>query len=148
MAKPFELLPQTMAALSKDVQRRATEIVRQVATGVGATLVDTTRVDTGAARSNWRASLNQPLDGTIPPYAPGNKLGASETGNSSLAKAQQKSTIDQFDAGRHKSIFITNNIPYIETLNNGRPSVAADNMVEQALLTGREILRSLRVLRK
>lgn len=146
MVKPFSFLPTEMNKLSNTVRRGATRIAQQVATGIGATVVDTTRVDTGAARSNWRASLDFPLGGTIPPYAPGNKLGSGETANASAAKDQQRQVIKRFEAGKNRSIFITNNIPYIGRLNNGDSLLAPGLMVEQGLQTGRAILSSIRIL--
>jgi hypothetical protein len=55
-------------------------------------LIDATPVDTGRARSNWRAvagpgSLGRTPTNTLAPYAPGRKLGLSETANASAAKA-------------------------------------------------------------
>ena len=88
MARPFSDLPAFTDRMAKNVEDAATRIMRQLAVGIGATLVDTTRVDTGKARSNWRATLNVPATGTIPPYAPGNKLGVSEMANASGAKNQ------------------------------------------------------------
>lgn len=146
--KPFSALPGSMEKLGSRVQQAATQIVRQVAVGIGATLVDTTRVDTGKARSNWRATLNSPASGVIPPYSPGNKLGKGEIANANLAKAQQKQVINRFNARKDRSVMITNNVPYIGVLNNGRSGEggAPDNMVGQALQTGRLILKTIRVL--
>lgn len=144
--RPFSQLPAAMGNLGTRVQQAGTKIVRQVATGIGATLVDTTRVDTGAARSNWRATLNTPASGTIFPYAPGNKLGRGETANANAAKSQQRQVIARFNARKDKSVMITNNVDYIGILNDGRSGIAGDAMVEQALQTGRLILKSIKVL--
>lgn len=144
--RPFSELPAFTNRLADRVEKSATRIMRQLATGIGATLVDTTRVDTGKARSNWRATLNTPASGTIPPYAPGNKLGKGETANASAAKTQQQQVFSRFNVKKDRAIFITNNVPYIGILNAGRSGVAPDSMVEQAVLTGRAILKSLKIL--
>lgn len=147
MVKPFSELPRSMNRLNRRVVRGASIVARQVAIAIGGTVVDTTRVDTGKARSNWRASLGAPLSGTIPPYSPGNKLGQSEVANAASAKIQQAQVIRRFRADQPTpSIFITNNVDYIETLNNGGPRVAPGLMVEQALQTGRDVLRSIKIL--
>lgn len=144
--RPFSALPGSLEKLGSKIQQAATKIVKQVATGIGATVVDTTRVDTGAARSNWRATLNNPAGGVIPPYAPGNKLGKNEIANANSAKAQQRQVISRFNAKKDRSVVITNNLHYIGILNDGRSGVSPDNMVEQGLQTGRLILKSFKVL--
>jgi len=138
---PFSALPRRMNNLGGTITKGVTKLAQDVAKGIGATVVDTTKVDTGLARSNWRATISAPASGTIPPYSPGNKLGIGETANAGAAKAQQKQAIERFDAAKHVSIFITNNVPYIGALNNGSPVHAPGLMVEQGLQTGRAILQ-------
>ncbi len=147
MAKPFSALPGSMRNFNRRIQEGATRIARQVATGIGATVVDTTRVDTGAARSNWRASLDTPLTGIIPPYSPGNRLGQGETANAGAAKAQQQQVITRFNVKKNTSIVITNNISYIEKLNNGTARFAPGLMVEQGIQTGRAIIKAIKILK-
>jgi len=145
---PFSALPSRMNKLGGTITKGVSKLTQDVAKGIGATVVDTTPVDTGLARSNWRATISAPASGVIPPYSPGNKLGIGESANASAAKAQQKQAIEQFNVAKHDSIFITNNVPYIVALNNGSPIHAPSLMVEQGLQTGRAILqaKSSRVL--
>jgi hypothetical protein len=131
-----------MNKLGGTITRGVTKLAQDVAKGIGATVVDTTKVDTGLARSNWRATISAPASGTIPAYAPGIKLGIGEGANASAAKAQQKQAIERFDAAKHTSIFITNNVPYIGALNNGSQVHAPGNMVQLGLQTGRAILQA------
>ena len=146
MAKPFSALPRALKKRGDQVDSVVNAIVRNVARGIGATLVDTTRVDTGVARSNWRASLNMALRGTIPAYSPGNKLGKGETGNASATKAQQTQVINMFlNKVDVRGIFIANNVRYIGELNDGRPGLAPGLMMEQAIQTGRAIFRNTKV---
>ena len=144
MARPFEQLPNFMDKVGRDVSRGASRLVQDVALAIGATVVDTTRVDTGNARSNWRATLNAPASGVIPPYSPGNRLGFSETANANAAKAQQKQTITGFNVSKHRAVFITNNVHYIGILND----VRGDLMVEQGLQSGRLVLKASKLLSK
>lgn len=139
---PFSALPQRMDKLGKTINKGVSKLIQDIAKGIGATIVDTTPVDTGLARSNWRATIAAPASGTIPPYSPGNSLGLGETANASAAKAQQKQVIERFNAAKHPSIFITNNVPYIGLLNNGSPVHAPGLMVEQGFQTGRAILEA------
>lgn len=145
MAKPFSALPGSMKDLNERIQRGFTNIMQQTAIGIGATMVDTTRVDTGEARSNWRASLGAPLGGTIPPYSPGNKLGQGETANANAAKAQQRQAIARYNARKNTVIFFTNNVRHIGALNDGDGNLAPGQMVEQGLQTGRAILATLKL---
>jgi hypothetical protein len=138
----FDELPRRMNKLGTSITQGVSKLAQDVAIGIGATVVDTTKVDTGKARSNWRASISAPASGTIPPYSPGNKLGIGETANAGAAKAQQKQAISRFDASKHTSIFITNNVPYIGALNDGSSVHAPGNMVELGLQTGRAILQA------
>ena len=144
MARPFSALPGRLAVLNKQIERGVRRITQKAALAAGSTAVRATRVDTGRARSNWQASLNAPTSTVIPAYAPGNKLGISEAANASGAEAQQRSVINTYRAG---SIFITNNVPYIETLDMGGPRVSPGNMtalaVQAALLSVRSTPRVL-----
>jgi len=139
---PFSALPRRMDDLGKTINKGVSKLAQDVAKGIGATVVDTTKVDKGVARSNWRATISAPASGTIPAYSPGNKLGLGETANAGAAKAQQKQAIERFDASKNTSIFITNNVPYIADLNNGSAIHAPGLMVEQGLQTGKAILEA------
>lgn len=140
---PFSALDQRMDKLGGRIGRGVTKLAQDVAKGIGATLVDTTPVDTGLARSNWRATLNGPASGVIPPYSPGNHLGISESSNATGAKSQQKQAIERFDASKGLgSIFITNNVGYIGKLDAGSSNQNPAGMVNLAISTGRAILQA------
>ena len=144
----FSQLPNRMNRLERSVVNEGLKrAVKNTARAIGATVVDTTRVDTGKARSNWRASLGQPIaDAAREPYAPGVKLGIHETSNSAAVKTQQHEVIRLYVPRLHRSIFITNRVDYIETLNNGGPRNAADAMVEQGMQAGRVAAKATKVL--
>lgn len=142
----FDELPARMSRLGDGMSIIGTKLVRLAATGIGATVVDTTKVDTGVARSNWRAALSVPASGIIPAYAPGVKLGLGEGANASAAKAQQRQVIGTFDARKHKALVISNFVPHIGVLNNGDSKHAAGNMVQLGLQTGRDIVRQTKKL--
>ncbi len=146
MAKSFDELPASMDGLNRTVRRGVTKIVQRVASVIGATVVDTTRVDTGFARSNWSATVFEPASGTITPYFPGTALGIGETQNANAVKAQQRRVIKRFNASKHRSLFITNNVDYIETLNNGNARLAPGLMVEQSFQAGKLAFKSVKVL--
>lgn len=96
-----------------------------------------TPVDEGTARGNWFASLGSP------------NLSADEammdkSGQTTISIAKQtisKKIPDQ-------PIYITNNLPYIEPLNNGHSAQAPAGFVEKAVLVGKTHMRSVRLLGK
>lgn len=146
MARDFRELPSVLSKIGRNIDTNTEDLVKRVAIEVGDVLINNTRVDTGLARSNWQATLDAPATGTIPPYAPGRKLGLAETANASAAKAQLQSTTSLFDLGRNRSINITNNVPYIGILNDGGPNVPPANFVEKAVQRGVGVVRSQKSL--
>lgn len=137
----FSELEQRMNKLGFSLSKGMTKVTKNVAKGIGNTLVDTTPVDTGLARSNWRATLNGPASGVIPPYSPGNHLGISESANAGGAKAQQRQVIERFDAAKRSVIFIANNVGYIGKLDRGSSLQNPAGMVALAIQTGRQVLK-------
>ena len=149
MAKPFSTLPRITSQMANRMDTAVNKLVRGAAVEAGRVAVMTTRVDTGRARSNWRANKNFPSTGVIPAYAPGNKLGFGERGNALAAEAQHKVVIRSFSVKKDSSIHITNNTPYIALLNNGGPNIAPGNMARLAVqaarvfVTGDKLLNTL-----
>lgn len=146
-AKPFSALPSIIKARDVQIRSGLTKLVRRAAQAAGEAAVIGTRVDTGVARSNWRASLNAPVASVIPAYAAGNKLGFTERGNAMGATAQHRSVLAAYTADRSPTIFITNNVFYIGTLNFGGPRVPPGNMLALARLGFKIGLTSVRVLK-
>lgn len=72
-----------------------------------------TPVDTGRARGNWQLSLNSPEESVL--ERAGISIGA-ETGK-----------LDELQLG--DVIWLANNVPYIEALENGHSSQAPEGMV-------------------
>jgi hypothetical protein len=108
--------------------------VRAVFLLVDQAVVLATPVDTGRARSNWRASNNAPISTTIAPYAPGNRLGLGEGANAAAAMAQARAAAAARKSG--ETMYITNNLPYIELLNANYSPQAPSRYVEQAIQAG------------
>jgi len=75
-----------------------------------------TPVDTGRARGNWHASVSKPINSEtsdLDKSAPVNQTG----GGSSSAKAKATSAVLGGEAG--SEFWLTNNLPYIQELENG-----------------------------
>lgn len=108
----------------------ADALVRRVALAADQAVVMGTPVDTGRARSNWIAQIGSAPDETIEAYAPG-KDGDTEASNTQAALDQAEAVIRGYTEGQE--IHITNNLPYIQRLNDGYSSQAPANFVEQAV---------------
>jgi hypothetical protein len=113
--------------------------MHEVAIAVDQTVVLATPVDTGRARSNWLVQLDSPTNDTVEP------AGVGEAATQPSIDAA-KATIKTYDCRANTAIHITNNLPYIEPLNNGHSAQAPAGYVEQAIQAGVEAVRNIRVL--
>lgn len=145
---PFSQLSRRMDKLGEFLAKRAiNRVIKNSAIAFGNTVVDKTPVDTGKARSNWRASLGASIPGAArEPYAPGKHLGTRETGNANAVKAQQRSNIRLYNARIHKSIFFTNRTDYIETIDGGIGGGRAHGFVAQGIQAMRIAARATPIL--
>ena len=110
-------------AYQKKVVERHENAVRAVAFIVDATVVQMTPVDTGRARSNWLPSINTPSRLTVQPGG----------------KTEMRSVIQGYKLS--DTIYITNNLPYIERLNNGWSQQAPAGFVDMAINAGKQAVR-------
>lgn len=136
----FYELAITINRLSDDVPKRAHVEVRRVMLSIDQQLVTATPVDTGFARSNWRASIGGPVTGTILPYSPGRGLGRGEQTNAAVAMAQARAIAAGSTPGQ--DLFITNNTPYLGLLDSGSSAQAAAGFVRRAISSGIAAIRS------
>ncbi len=146
MARSFNDLPRFIRGMAGRVDAASNKLVKAASKAAGRRAVETTRVDTGKARSNWRAKLNGPAAGVISAYAPGNKLGIGERANATAAIAQQNSVIRTFSVRKHQSVYISNGVSYIGFLNDGTPKISAGQMAQQAVQAARVAITSEKVL--
>lgn len=101
-----------------------------------------TPVDTGQARSNWRASSAALVPtNVIQPYAPGKKLGLQETGNLAASQAQVRRAVRPWRARSGKPLHLFNNWPLITELNNGSISAQGRNFIEEGQRVSRNLMR-------
>lgn len=145
---PFSQLSSRMDKLGNFLATRAiNRVIKNAATAFGTVVVDRTPVDTGKARSNWRASLGASIPGEArEPYAPGKHLGIRETANANAVKTQQRANIRLYNARLHRSIFFTNRTDYIETINAGAGGGRAHGFVPQGLQAMRIAARATPIL--
>lgn len=102
-----------------DLRRFTADQVQALGLAIHANLTETTPVDTGWARSNWQMSAGSPIESTlglpgtsgVPPLVVGYQL-------------------------RQGPIYITNNVPYIQRLNEGYSQQAPAGFVQAAIERG------------
>lgn len=134
-----------MARIAANVPEQADRAVRAAALACDQAAVTGTPVDTGRARSNWIASLNTGSSDEVEPYAPG--TGGSTAGaNAQAALDQAQGVVAGYDGDRHTSIHITNNLPYIERLNDGWSAQAPAGFVQTAVQAGVAAAKTVRIL--
>lgn len=139
----FERFSRNMRRRGANVEREGNRVKREVALAVDQAVVVGTPVDTGTARSNWIVSLGHATDRVIPAYAPTTKGGIGETANARAALAQGEDKIKQ--SRPEEAVHITNNVEYIEPLNQGHSAQAPAMFVEAAVDAGAQAVRGARI---
>lgn len=114
------------------IATRADNLVRKVALVADQAIVVGTPVDTGRARSNWIVQIGSSADSPIYPYTPGER-GSTGAANAQAAIDQGQRVISNYVGGSGQSIHITNNLSYIQKLNDGFSAQASANFVETAV---------------
>lgn len=102
----------------------ADRLTRRCALAVDAAVVLATPVDTGRARANWQVEIGGPASGVVEP--------TDKSGQTAISAGTK--VIQDYKGGN--SINITNNLPYIERLNEGWSKQAPAGFVEQAVNVG------------
>lgn len=133
----LEEFGERMEELARQVPGRVARLIKKVSGVVLEHIVRGTPADVGTARSNWIVSLNGTSDEVVPAYAPGKKLGASESGNADVAIAVGKGVLRGV-VNLSQEVHVQNNLPYIERLNDGWSEQAPAAFVESAIIAGSE----------
>lgn len=112
----------------RDLNGFVERTVQRIALNVVANLQEDTPVDTGWARANWIPEIGTPFEGTA------GTREAAESGNVDVATQQFgiAKVATAYKLG--PPIYITNNVPYIERLNEGSSSQAPAAFVQAAIL--------------
>lgn len=103
------------------------DLTSDIAEEIGRALVPATPVDTGAARANWRPSLNAPA---VVPVTRTDPVGSATISRIAVVARQ-------FQIG--DTIYIVNNLPYIENLNEGSSPQAAAGFVQRSVSEGTRV---------
>ena len=124
MDRELQKFQSQLVKFTANLPERAGELVtKKVAMDVLAAVVMETPVDTGRARGNWQASVSSPVDSTTDKV---DKDGETTTYSETIK-------IDGMSVPQGQTIWITNNVPYIEMLEDGHSPKAPDGIVAPAI---------------
>ena len=113
----------------KKVVKSLETSVKKAALFLDSQLVQRTPVDTGRARSNWLVSLTTRITETVPETTASQAINAAS------------SVISKFNVILNKTIFISNNLPYIRRLNEGSSTQAPAGFVDDAVALTKASIR-------
>lgn len=119
-----------MEEIAKRVEGIGNKAVRIIALSIEQKLTMITPVDTGAARRNWLVGSGSPRLTAVPAPASAGSAIAEATADAMRVIAQHKGKPDE------SPIYITNNLPYINRLNQGWSKQAPVGFVEKAIADG------------
>jgi hypothetical protein len=120
MAIDYEKELSISAELTSDIAQE----VRKLGILVDQAVVSATPFDTGRAKSNWLMGINTPPTGT-------NESDIDKTGSYSIAQA--KAIVDGYPLNELPDLWIVNNLPYIQRLNEGWSAQAGSKYIETAI---------------
>jgi hypothetical protein len=98
-------------------------MIRKIGLDALTGLVNMTPVDTGRSKGNWNVTFN---DRGTEPSSDGRM---DKTGANSITKGTTDIIAATARNGTPKTIYITNNVPYIEDLENGKSKQAPNGML-------------------
>lgn len=122
-----------------DVPKNADEIVRKVALAADQTIVMATPVDTGRARANWQVGIGAAPAGTV-------EYSGGGSGAAGYAIGAAQNVVTTYK-GQPGGIWLVNNLPYIQRLNEGWSAQAPAKFVEQAIDTAVTTIRDSKVIK-
>lgn len=112
--------------ISKEIGEFVGDTLRTLALDIDRRLILETPVDTGAARANWLASVGSP--------------NGSATEETSQQAAINKGTAVISGANDYETIYVQNNLPYIQRLDQGwsdqQPNPYIDKIITEEVNRG------------
>lgn len=104
--------------------------IARLSVNVTAELIEATPVDTGWARANWVPAIGSPFDVDAPNDGEGiavdSRRGDQQRGTASVLAYRLS----------NGPVYISNNVPYITSLNEGSSSQAPAAFVQSAIAAG------------
>jgi len=139
---------------SYQVGRWSNATPRKAAKALASSLIRSTPVDRGVARSNWQVATGASPPSVRPAFSPGRHLGISETNNAAAAIADAYARIDRaptqgfvqaLGGTGGTDIYVSNPIYYIEALDQGHSRQQAAGFVRRAIDVARVTVRRNRI---
>ena len=118
---------------ARQVETGASRILRVTALTVNQTVILATPVDTGHARANWQIGIDAPITEEI-----------DEDDEGGLTTVARNASIIR-SATPRKAIVLSNNVPYINLLNEGSSSQAPAQFVQLAILDAINAVKKIKV---
>lgn len=104
--------------ISKEVGEFVGDTLRTLSLDIDRRVILESPVDTGAARSNWLASVGSPI---------------SSVADIDIQGAINKGAVTISGAGDYSTIYVQNNLPYIQRLNEGWSAQAPSGYIDQII---------------
>lgn len=142
MAKTLNDLADSFEAKARNLPIAASRAAVAVGTVIITDLANVTPVDTSRALSNWIVTLSNKSNRSIFPHVPG-YFGYTAAASIAVTIAQAKDIMSKKKPGQ--TIFITNNLRYIQDLNDGKSAQEPAGFVERGVLKGRLVVRSYKL---
>lgn len=115
----------TVEKFSKKFGIDALTVVQKTAIDIHKGIIEGTPRDTGRAASSWNLTKDK-IDLTVAPEV--------EKGNTTDHKPVVITSVNKFDTLKDKVVFyISNNLPYIESLSRGHSKQAPDGWIERVI---------------
>lgn len=120
-------------AIEANVSER---VIKPAALAINQTVVSATPVDTGRARANWQVSFGSPI------LRPIDVEDKTERGQATI----QRNAGEIIAAPKPKRVWLSNNVRYIQRLNEGHSAQAPAGFVEEAVQIATDAVQRARVL--
>lgn len=133
-------LANKMDRLSRQIPVNVKRGLHETVLAIDQVLVVETPVDTGRARSNWIVGSG-PSTGLIEAYVSGSG-GSSGAANAEAALQQARDFLSGTDV---QVIYISNNLGYIQYLNEGSSAQAPAGFIEAAVNAGIAAIKKIKV---
>ena len=128
---PFSMMPEIVRKESEAFRKAADVAVVLIAQDGISAMIDATPVDTTRAVSNWQVTKGGPAKGETPPIVKGSVKGSGAQAARNVAKNRAAGKLTGYKSA--KTVWITNNVPYISVLEYGAAKQRPNGMVAKGL---------------
>lgn len=132
----------TLKKRANTIRKNAEKIAPMVAARVLSAVAIETPVDTGRARSNWVPGLGQPNRTVID----GPEFDKSGEGSIGANSAYIQRNLAAAESMKGDTVWVSNNLPYIQALNDGHSRQAPRGYVERAISAAVNQVKKIRVV--